>query len=58
MLEKEYLGQILTCHPYFVTFVHHQEPEDTNLAGLAVELQPGAAESWFWNGDLYPEQKI
>lgn len=48
----------VACDPRYVSFLHRKYPEDLSMSQMALTHQPGSAQSWFWAGDLLPEQKV
>ncbi len=50
--------QAVACDPDYVGFLHSMYPQDLEMAQMVLQEQPNSAESWFWVGDLTPEEII
>lgn len=51
-------GKAVVCDPDLVYYLHNQYSDDLELAVFIHRVQPAAAESWFWLGDLTPKNRL
>ena len=47
----------LACDPERIHMLRQVDPNNEELATLALEVRPDTAEVWFWNGDLRPDMR-
>jgi len=50
--------EAVQCDPELVRYLYNRYPQDLALAQTIHRAQPESGSSWFWLGDLKPQQKL
>jgi hypothetical protein len=57
-LRDRYWAEAVQCEPELVRYLYNRYPDDLQLAITIHQAQPESGSSWFWLGDLQPENRL